>query len=449
MSNIKVSVLVYVLNGVSYLEKCVRSVMSQTLHEIEILVIDGGSTDGTLDIVEKLAEEDQRIRIIHSASGVGLQFNTGLREAKGEYIGICESDDYILPDMYEKEYALADKHRLDFLRADYESFFEMKGKEIVLSNNVLSRSDLYNRILEPQKDNSALLIGTRGFWSGLYRREFLLEKNIFMNETPGASYQDTTFAFLTEIKAERVMVTKDSFYRYRLDNPNSSVNAPRKMMILFEEYRLLKERLIEGGIYEKYKDIYFSWKVDGCLWFYHALSGELRKKYVVQMYQELREEFFEENFSESELSKNGRLVISKVRDSLEALGEYLQQREFALCDLEGKLQRIDGEKPCIIFGCGNMGRAVSIYLTETDRKIAAYIDNAESRWGELESGVQILKPQQAVMAFPDAVYIVSNVLHYEEMKNQLLQYGVCEENLIVCNEYALFLNRILKKVGNF
>ena len=79
---IKVSVLIYVLNNAEYIEASVNSVRNQTLQEIEILVIDGGSRDGTLEIVERLSKLDTRIRVIHTASGVGHQFNTGLREAK-------------------------------------------------------------------------------------------------------------------------------------------------------------------------------------------------------------------------------------------------------------------------------------------------------------------------------------------------------------------------------
>ena len=130
MKEIKISAIIYVLNSISYIEKCVRSVMSQTLQEIEILIIDGGSTDGTLEIIEKLSKEDIRIRIIHSASGVGRQFNKGLCEARGEYISICESDDYILPDMYKYQYEIAKKYELDVLRADANHFFEIRdGKE--------------------------------------------------------------------------------------------------------------------------------------------------------------------------------------------------------------------------------------------------------------------------------------------------------------------------------
>ena len=71
MDDIKVSVIIYVKNTIEYIEKCIRSVMNQTLQEIEILIIDGGSTDGTLDIIEKMKQEDCRIRIFHACQRGG------------------------------------------------------------------------------------------------------------------------------------------------------------------------------------------------------------------------------------------------------------------------------------------------------------------------------------------------------------------------------------------
>ena len=125
-----VSVLMYVKNGMPYFERAIRSVVNQTLSDIEVLVIDGGSTDGTIELVQEYECKDERVRLLRCDVGsVGAQFNLGLREAKGEYIGIVESDDYILPEMYEKEYWCAKEVDCDVLRADNYIFFElMKAK---------------------------------------------------------------------------------------------------------------------------------------------------------------------------------------------------------------------------------------------------------------------------------------------------------------------------------
>ena len=119
MDEVKVSVITYVKNDVNHIEKCMRSVLDQTLRELEYIVVDGGSTDGTIDIINRLAESDDRIRVMTADIGVGKQFNTGLKAAKGKYIGICESDDFLKHEMYEKQYEIAEKYDLDYVLADY------------------------------------------------------------------------------------------------------------------------------------------------------------------------------------------------------------------------------------------------------------------------------------------------------------------------------------------
>lgn len=445
MKRIKVSVLIYVLNSVSYIEKCVRSVMAQTLQEIEILVIDGGSTDGTLEIIKKLAHVDARIRIIHCVSGVGLQFNTGLREAQGEYIGICESDDYLLPGMYEEQYRTAKEYQLDILRADAVHFSELEGKGELFFPSVLSKQkELYDKVLDLTWNACVLKLGINSFWSGLYRREFLLEQKIFMNETKGASYQDISFTFLSAIKAKRVMLSDRAFYCYRLDNPNSSVNYPRRMTMVIDEYRLLKERMIGEQLFEKYKGIFLSWKVKSHVGFYDSLPEEQRKAYIEVMYRDIRHELADRSYSEEELTVREKEVVNMVGQSAEALGEYFGQIYSALNHVKQSLECINKDKEVVIFGCGAMGRLVRLYMTYTGRRIAAFIDNKQELWGSLVEQIPVMEPEKSVLLYPDAVYIIANIDHSEDMKKQLLRH-ICEEQMIVCNDYGFFLKHILLK----
>lgn len=98
----KISVIVPVYNSIKCLEKCVQSIRAQTYMNLEILLIDDGSTDGTDKLCERLAAEDSRIRTYHKKNGgASSARNVGIKLASGEYIGFVDSDDYIEPDMYE------------------------------------------------------------------------------------------------------------------------------------------------------------------------------------------------------------------------------------------------------------------------------------------------------------------------------------------------------------
>ncbi|MBS7046628.1 MAG: glycosyltransferase family 2 protein, partial [Eubacterium sp.] len=104
----KISIIVPVCNVEKYLSKCLDSIVNQTLKEIEIICIDDGSTDDSGAILDSYSQKDSRIKVIHKKnSGYGNSMNVGMDCAEGEYIGIVESDDCILPEMYEELYKAA------------------------------------------------------------------------------------------------------------------------------------------------------------------------------------------------------------------------------------------------------------------------------------------------------------------------------------------------------
>ena len=132
---IKVSVLMPSLNVVRYIRECMESVISQTMEEMEILCIDAGSTDGTLEILEEYVRKDRRVRLIKAdKKSYGYQMNLGLKEALGEYIGVVETDDFILPNMYEKLYTFAKKNNADYVKSDFDIFTTLEDGQRIFLN---------------------------------------------------------------------------------------------------------------------------------------------------------------------------------------------------------------------------------------------------------------------------------------------------------------------------
>ena len=118
-SKVKVSVLVPVYNVEKYLSQCLDSLCAQTLKDIEFICINDGSTDDSGNILQAYAKKDSRFKIINKTnSGYGDSMNFGLNEAKGEFIGIVESDDFAEPDMFEKLYSLAYDNQLDIVKSN-------------------------------------------------------------------------------------------------------------------------------------------------------------------------------------------------------------------------------------------------------------------------------------------------------------------------------------------
>ena len=114
----KVSVIVPVYNIEQYLRECIDSILAQTLTDLEVICVDDGSTDRSPGILDDYASRDPRVHVIHRENhGYGQSVNVGMDRAVGEYIGIVESDDRILPDMYEKLYNAAREYDLDFVKS--------------------------------------------------------------------------------------------------------------------------------------------------------------------------------------------------------------------------------------------------------------------------------------------------------------------------------------------
>ena len=220
----KVSILMPAYNVESYISECMESVINQTLHDIEIICVDDGSTDSTGEILDEYADKDERIKVIHkSNSGYGCSMNIALQQATGEYIGIIETDDFAELNMYEELYDIAKRCNADVVKSNYFTYVsdpEPKSNYF----EVLETYDLYNKVFRPS-DHQEIFRVRPCIWTGLYRRDFLIENNISFTETPGASYQDTAFAFKIWASAERACLIKDAYLHYRIDNASSSVKS--------------------------------------------------------------------------------------------------------------------------------------------------------------------------------------------------------------------------------
>jgi len=113
---VNVSIIVPVYNVEKYLEKCLESIINQTLKNLEIICVNDGSTDNSLQILEDYAKKDQRIKIINKKNrGSGAAKNTGMKNASGEYIGFVDSDDWVDLAMFEKLYNRAKSQKSDMV----------------------------------------------------------------------------------------------------------------------------------------------------------------------------------------------------------------------------------------------------------------------------------------------------------------------------------------------
>jgi glycosyltransferase involved in cell wall biosynthesis len=263
----KVSIIMPIYNASTYLDQSIQSLLNQTLTNIEIICVNDGSKDNSLQIIRKYADHDARIKIIDKQNGgYGHAMNCGLKLAQGEFIGILEPDDYINTDAFEKLYAAAKKNNCEVVKANYYERHEKTKQDNYLEvlwevpYNTVTCAAEYKKIVYMRPC----------IWSAIYKRELLSENNIFFNETPGASYQDTSFAFKVWVCAERVFFLREAYLHYRIDNENSSVNSKGKVFSICDEFwgiqafinQKVEWRREFGPILQVLKFDAYSWNLD-------------------------------------------------------------------------------------------------------------------------------------------------------------------------------------------
>ena len=189
----KVSVIVPVYNNEVFVVSCIKSLLAQTLQDIEVIAINDGSTDNSSEILHQFADSDSRLIVVDKENGgYGVGINTGLDMARGEYVTILESDDFADLDMLETLVNYADAFNLEVVRANFYLYWAKKIKNDHLLE--LFGNHECDRIIDPSiRDNQHCFYVQPALWSAIYRTDFIRKNNLRLLETPGAAYQDTAF----------------------------------------------------------------------------------------------------------------------------------------------------------------------------------------------------------------------------------------------------------------
>lgn len=211
--NDKISVIVPMYNVEKYIAKCLESVMGQTYENIEIIVIDDGSTDGSLDICNSYAQKDSRLTVVHQDNkGVSAARNKGLELATGDYIGFVDSDDYLEPEMYSILMNLMKENDAEITACAYRkvspdgTYDRDFGDDTI---NVYEGTDMFRAYITNPSVSPA--VGTK-----LYKRE-IFDGIRFIE---GIIYEDKDVISRTFIKCQKGVFINKSLYNYRT-NPDS------------------------------------------------------------------------------------------------------------------------------------------------------------------------------------------------------------------------------------
>ena len=284
----KISIIIPYRNVENYIADCLDSVVNQTLSDIEIICVNDCSSDNSKNIVEQFQEKDNRIIMLETSepSGQGYARNRAIEIAKGEYIGFVDSDDWIMPDMFEKMYNRAQYHNADITMCQAnvfddnlqetvpDDYYSLKSLE-KFGENVFNAADTKDEIL----DINVVL------WNKIYKKSFM--DRIGEKFPEGFIYEDLPFFFGTYLKAEKINILWESLYFYRINRRFSNIstmqNTDKKVYDRIPMVSLTYDKLKKASFYKEKETEILSWIIDDIFHRYTLLEEKYYKEYFYSM----------------------------------------------------------------------------------------------------------------------------------------------------------------------
>ena len=243
----KVSVIIPVYNTEQYLEACLDSVLGQTLKELEVILVNDGSTDSSLKIMEKYQSEyPDRVRLLSKENGgQATARNVAIPLCTGEYIGFVDSDDYIEPEMYESMYRKAKEADADYVECDYVNVkVNAHGEQERIA-------DYGSRVREYTSKEDMFIDPMLAPWNKLYRRTLLQESDVRFPE--GYIYEDTAFCLKAISLVQSFAFVPEKFVvHYFRGGSTMNVNKSKRVANIFPVLKDVITFYQKHDLFEKY-----------------------------------------------------------------------------------------------------------------------------------------------------------------------------------------------------
>lgn len=428
MKEIKVSVIVPIYNAEKYLEECIDSICNQTLKEIEILLVNDESTDGSLVILERYAKEDSRVRIIqnvHEGEGAASARNAGLKEAKGKYLSFLDSDDFFVQEMLEKAYNKAEKCNADIVMYDY-CFFDETTHIVTDINDTLryptvAKKEIFNCMDCPDEIFDANNLMT---WPKLYRSTFIFDENLWY--VSGYRGDDACFVINALSLAKSICVLPETMIYYRRHTGSRSINREKNPLALIESLLYSGKTIIEKGVPTSVVNGLMNYIINLCYGYplnfydvqtFHAFFDGLQQKHF---------SFMESNITDSVLTVDVYTFLHRLKNNhkSEWLFELLQQQKRPAFCFETEVvfpyALVEKTDKVILYGAGHIGTGFYLQNLQGNHcQIIAWVDqNAKDKQYPIE-GLEALKTKQC----DKIIVAIDNEAVFQKVRAYLMELG--------------------------
>ena len=291
MSN-KVSVIIPVYNVEKYLRQCIESILNQTLSELELICVDDGSTDSSLEILREYEKKDSRVKVLQQENlGAGAARNKGLKIATGKYLSFLDADDFFLPEMLEETYNKCEELNAQICVYQVRRYHDVTKKtwfdkgsfryEYIPKKEVFSYKDMPDYILDTFQNWA---------WNKLISHDLVKENNIQFQEILRTN--DFLFVALCMTLAERITVLEKPLVYYRVGMKNNLQSTNYKYPLEFlKAFRAVKKELEEKGIFDEIERSYVNKILSGCIYNLKSIEDKDAKR---TLYYELKKNAFDD-----------------------------------------------------------------------------------------------------------------------------------------------------------
>lgn len=380
----KITIIVPVYNVEDYLGRCIDSILAQAYQNLQIILIDDGSTDASGDICDSFVQKDERVQVIHKINGGATSARkAGLAKAEGDYIAFVDADDYIEPNMYEELLEYLVSTNSDFVQAGYIEESEFSGHTVYLPDeekvfSSFNKADIISKYVLEYGESG---IATVALWSKLYRRELIIEcygkvpDDLILGE-------DVLSVCYCIFNSHTFAIKKSAYYHYAFRT--DSLSCRNGDTIIFSRI---------GDLHRHLRHIF---KEYGC-------------------FEQLRE-------------RQDDYLIRVISAYLMPLGRARGVFDISLYYYP-KLDEVLGKR-IVIYGAGYVGQD---YYTQFRKyvscEVVALMDTYPERCS-LEY-IEVLGPKElAALEFDIVIIAVLNQNVMEEIRNSLLISGVSEHQII-------------------
>ena len=327
MKQVTLSVIVPVFNGEAYIDRAMKGILSQTLYDLEVIVVNDGSTDCSLKKLKKWSEQDARVILVDKENeGVSIARNLGMNKASGKYLTFLDVDDYLEPDAYERMVDSLEKSGSQAALCSFFSEYKDEIEQVLLpwkTGTLLTKKEIWEQLIPwmikvyPEDGISTNIFGS--VWRLCVSREAWKMAGVEFDPKLHIA-EDFDFCIRLYSKLEKISIIKEPLYHYiRWENTTLAVYRKNQFQEGIDNQMRLKHFLEEEGKYEQLKRRFVGSYVDVCI---GSLVNFVRpgappkkqvRKELKSMVEQIATSPLQSEFSKQPLTRNQKLVLWLIK----------------------------------------------------------------------------------------------------------------------------------------